>query len=67
VLRRPLNYERWRSLDCERLWVCDALRDATCRESSSIRSRNLVVLSVAARVMLAVVGWGVTSQILSAR
>jgi hypothetical protein len=62
MLRWPLDCKRCSSLDCERLWVCDT----TCRESS-IRCRSQDVLSVAAGETLAVVGWGVTLQILSAR
>ena len=67
MLLCPLDCKRWRSLDCKRLWVCDALRDATWRESPSIRSRSPSVLLDAAGEMLAVIGWGVTSQIVSAR
>jgi hypothetical protein len=67
VLRLTPNCNRWRSLDCERLCVCDALADASYRESSSIRSRIPDVLSVAAGEMFSFEGWGVNSQILSAR
>jgi len=55
-----------RSLECERLCVGDARSEATCRESSSIRSSSPAVLSVVEVEMLAVVSRGVTSQILSA-
>jgi len=54
------------TLECGRLCVSDALSEATCRESSSIRSSNLAVLSGVEGEMLAVVGRDVTSQILSA-
>jgi hypothetical protein len=62
-----LDCERWRPLDCERLWVRDARSEATWRESSSMRSSSPAVLSGFEGAMVALVGSGVTSQILSAR
>ena len=56
-----------RSLDCEGLCVCCAPSEVTYHESSSIHSSNLAVLLGAAGEMLTVVGWVVTSQILSMR
>jgi hypothetical protein len=67
VLRWTLDCERWRSLNCERLRVCDARSDATWRASSSVRSSSTAVFSGVAGEMLAMVGWGVTSQIFSAK
>jgi hypothetical protein len=63
---RSLDCERCRSLDCEHLYFCDARSEATWRESS-IRFSRPVVLSGVEGEMLAVVGRGATSQILSAR
>jgi hypothetical protein len=57
---------RW-VLECKRLRVCDASSEATWHVSSSIRSRNLAVLSGVLGDVLTVVDWMVTSQILSAR
>ena len=51
----------------ERLFVYEACSEATWRESSSIRSNSLAGLSGVEGEMLAVVGRGVTSRILSAR
>jgi hypothetical protein len=56
VLQRNLNCERWRSLDCERLRVCEARNDATWRASYSIRSSSTAVFSGVAGEMLSVVG-----------
>ena len=67
LLKRSLERGRWRSLDCEHLSVCDACSEATWRESSSIRSSIPTGLSGVEGEMLAVVGRGVSSQILSAR
>jgi len=66
LLRRYLECERWRTLECGRLCVWDVPSEATCRESSSIRSSSPAVLSGVKGEMLAVAGRGVTSQILSA-
>ena len=67
LLKRSLECGRWRSLECKRLFVCEACNEATWRESSSIRSNSPAGLSGVVGEMLAVVGRGVTSQILSAR
>ena len=56
---------RW-SMECERLRDCDR-SEATWREVSSILPRSWAELSGNAGETLAVVGWGVTSQIVSAR
>jgi hypothetical protein len=64
---QSVECERWRSLDCERLSVFDAYSEATWRDSPSIRSRIPAVLSDVEGKMLAVVGRGVTLQILSSR
>ena len=65
--QRSLERVRWRSLECERLSVCDARNDVTWRESSSIRSNRPAVLSGVEGVILAAAGSGATSQTLSAR
>jgi len=67
LLKRFLECGRWRSLDCERLFVCKACSEATWREISSIRSNSPAGLSGVEGEMLPVVGRGVTSQILSSR
>ena len=65
--RWSLECERWRPFNCDRLCFCDALSEATWRESSSIRSSSVTLLSVVEGVMLSLIGRGVTSQILSVR
>ena len=65
--RRPLHCEWWRTLDCEWLFVCCTCSEVIWRESSSMCCSKPAVLSGATGEMLAVVGWVVTSQILSAR
>ena len=65
--RLSLERERWRLLECERLWVRDARSEATWRESTSLSSNSMAVLSGVVRGELVVVGSGVTSQILSMR
>jgi hypothetical protein len=59
-LREAIPRSEW-------LRVCDACSEGTWRDSSSILSSSPVELSGIAGETLAVVGWGVTSQILSAR
>jgi len=51
-----LDWERRRSLVCERQWVSEALSEATLRESSSMRSSNPAVWSSAVEEMIAVTG-----------
>jgi len=55
--RLPMDCERWRTLDCEWLFVCCTRNDRTWRESKTMRFSKPAVLSGAASEMLAVVGW----------
>jgi hypothetical protein len=65
LLQPSLEFDRWRTLECGRMCIWDDRSETTWRESSSIRPGSPSVLSGVEWEMLAVVGKGVTSQILS--